>query len=106
MNDYSTDYTELDTSTLKYILRKRDEEIAALKEESRKRMIALESLTCGGSEYVGDVERCVEYIRRGQESMRRGFGAKIKDEKARADQAEAELKAIAERDGRLAAMKG
>ena len=62
--------------------------------ESRKRMLALESLTCGGSEFVGDVERCVEYVRQGQESMRRGLGKAVKAQKARADEAEARLEAV------------
>jgi len=65
-----------------------------LEKESRKRMLALESLTCGGSEYAGDVERCVEYVRNGRDSQRTGTGKKIKAERVRAEQVDAQLNAV------------
>lgn len=53
-------------------------------------MRALESLTPGGSEFVGDVERCIQEIRYHRELQHKI----IVDFKKRLDAAEAELDAI------------
>ena len=81
-------------SHLEAVDRAVQDKVAQVEKKARTSMIALESLTCGGSEYVGDVDRCVEYIRHGQESMRRGFGKKIEIEKERAEAAETRLATV------------
>lgn len=40
-----------------------EKELTKIKEESRKRMLALESLTPSGSEFVGDIKACVDYVK-------------------------------------------